>query len=193
MSGIYVSDTRMLAETSGHRAQQVTLDSGQAVWRVSWLAGRDLTRDEAISALTISNLLHAGALADLDVVERVLVISLAEEIGLTDASAARLLAGSPPLPFDPGWLSPVTGGIPTGPIGEAPWSAIDAPHGGLTEAKRAALTEVLAGVELGSYDRLVVDWMAATCDLPTVATVCSWLLRVRRAGAEEAGIGRAHV
>jgi hypothetical protein len=71
--------------------------------------------------------------------------------------------------------------IPTGPIEAIPFEAIPrpslaAPRGASAERFRAELLEALDGIELGAYDRRIVDWLASW-DAPTVATVCSWLLR----------------
>lgn len=45
----------------------------------------------------------------------------------------------------------------------------------------AALTEALDGVELGSYDRLMLDWLA-DWGIETVGTVASLFYRCRQAG-----------
>lgn len=45
----------------------------------------------------------------------------------------------------------------------------------------AALTEALDGVELGSYDRLMLDWLAGW-GIETVGTVASLFYRCRQAG-----------
>lgn len=71
--------------------------------------------------------------------------------------------------------------IPTGPIHTAPNDAIRAGHGGQLAANRDALAAALDGLELGSHDREVADWLA-DWEPATVATVCSWLLRARIAG-----------
>lgn len=63
------------------------------------------------------------------------------------------------------------------PISETPLDI--APFGFLPNAKqRAALLAELdaAGVELGAYDRLIVDWIAKW-DYPTVATITSLIRR----------------
>ena len=65
--------------------------------------------------------------------------------------------------------------IPAGPIESAPWTALaigDFP---------AALAEAFDGVELGAYDRLIIDWLA-NFDGPTVATLASLVIRARKAG-----------
>jgi hypothetical protein len=40
------------------------------------------------------------------------------------------------------------------------------------------LEEVLAGIDLGGYDRRIVAWMAGW-DTSTVLTVASWIVRAR--------------
>lgn len=66
--------------------------------------------------------------------------------------------------------------IPAGPIESAPWSALSG------EAEyRAALAEAFAGVELGEYDRRIIEWLAGW-DSPTVATLASLVVRAREAG-----------
>lgn len=69
-------------------------------------------------------------------------------------------------------------GIPTGPIHTEPLKAIPTVS---NEANRAELLRALEGVELGDFDRRIVDWLAIY-EGSTVATICSWLLRAREAG-----------
>ncbi len=65
--------------------------------------------------------------------------------------------------------------VPAGPV-EAP------PRGVVPEAGRAEiLAGVLAGIELGAWDRRILEWMAGW-DASTVLTVASWLARARTAG-----------
>ncbi len=51
--------------------------------------------------------------------------------------------------------------------------------------RRMVLYQALAGVELGDYDRRILDWLAGW-DTPTVGAVVSLLLRVRGAGEQHA-------
>ncbi|MFG2145526.1 hypothetical protein ACGFRG_15185 [Streptomyces sp. NPDC048696] len=64
--------------------------------------------------------------------------------------------------------------IPVGPIESAPWNL---PIGDFP----AVLAEAFAGVELGAYDRRIIEWLAGW-DSPTVATIASLVLRARKAG-----------
>jgi len=49
---------------------------------------------------------------------------------------------------------------------------------------RDVLAAALLGVDLGAFDREIVEWLAAW-DTPTVATVVSLLHRTRQAGRDE--------
>jgi hypothetical protein len=69
--------------------------------------------------------------------------------------------------------------IPVGPIEEAPWGLL--PPDTRAPDRRALLEAVLAGVELGAYDRRILDWLADR-DNPTVITIASLFQRAREAG-----------
>ena len=65
--------------------------------------------------------------------------------------------------------------VPRGPV-EAP------PRGFMPAAEQARiLAGVLAGIELGAWDRRILEWMAGW-DASTVLTVASWIARSRAAG-----------
>jgi hypothetical protein len=66
-------------------------------------------------------------------------------------------------------------GVPGGPV-EAP------PPGFMPRAEQAQiLADMLAGIELGAWDRQVVQWLAGL-DACTVLTVASLIARARAAG-----------
>ena len=65
--------------------------------------------------------------------------------------------------------------VPAGPVREAPAGFV--PQAG----QERILEEVLAGIDLGGYDRRIVAWMAGW-DTSTVLTVASWIVRARDAG-----------
>jgi hypothetical protein len=66
-------------------------------------------------------------------------------------------------------------GVPGGPV-EAP------PRGFMPEADQAQiLADVLAGIELGAWDRQIVQWLAGW-DTCTVLTVASLIARARATG-----------
>jgi hypothetical protein len=69
----------------------------------------------------------------------------------------------------------VTAGVPGGPV-QAP------PRGFMPPAEQAQiLTDMLAGIELGAWDRQIVHWLAGL-DACTVLTVASLIARARAAG-----------
>ncbi len=68
---------------------------------------------------------------------------------------------------------------PGGPLDRAPGGAF------LSEAqRRELLAQALAGVELGAYDRRILDWLAGW-EPCTVRTLASLLRRARAAGPQE--------
>ncbi len=72
-------------------------------------------------------------------------------------------------------MSAARAGVPAGPV-ETP------PPGFVPKAGRAEiLAGMLAGIELGAWDRRILEWMAGW-DASTVLTVASWLARARAAG-----------
>ena len=69
----------------------------------------------------------------------------------------------------------MTTGVPGGPV-QAP------PRGFMPQAEQAQiLAGVLAGIELGAWDRQIVQWLAGL-DACTVLTVASLITRARAAG-----------
>ena len=71
-------------------------------------------------------------------------------------------------------------GVPRGPV-EAP------PRGFMPQAKQAQiLAGVLAGIELGAWNRQIVEWLA-NWDTCTALTVASLIARARAAGPAECG------
>lgn len=47
----------------------------------------------------------------------------------------------------------------------------------------AALMESLDGIELGTYDRVIIDWLAGW-DIPVIGTVASLFYRARAVGGD---------
>lgn len=67
-------------------------------------------------------------------------------------------------------------GLPGGPVDKPP-------RGFVPQAEQARiLAGVLAGIELGAWDRQIVQWLA-NWDTCTVLTVASLIARARAAGA----------
>jgi hypothetical protein len=62
--------------------------------------------------------------------------------------------------------------IPTGPLEEPPY---------VRWGRAEVIARVLAGLELGSWDRRAVRWLAQT-PAAMCMTVCAWIERAREAG-----------
>lgn len=74
--------------------------------------------------------------------------------------------------------------IPSGPIHSPPYMAIRTDRLEPSQpANETALREALDGVEWGVYDETILQWLSSW-EPATVATVCSWLYRVREAGRD---------
>ncbi len=72
-------------------------------------------------------------------------------------------------------MSAAQRGVPAGPV-ETP------PLGFVSEGERAEiLAGVMAGIELGAWDRRVAVWLSGL-DTATALTIASWVGRVRAAG-----------
>ena len=72
-------------------------------------------------------------------------------------------------------------GLPAGPLQSAPGGFVPEPE------RAVILAGVLAGIELGAWDRRIVEWLAGW-DTCTALTVASLIARARAAGP--AGCGR---
>ena len=73
-------------------------------------------------------------------------------------------------------MSAARPGIPAGPLERAPGGFVPEPE------RAGILAGVLAGIELGAWDRQIVQWLA-NWDTCTVLTVASLIARARAAGA----------
>jgi hypothetical protein len=69
----------------------------------------------------------------------------------------------------------VSAGVPAGPLESDPGGF--APQG----ERAAVLAGVLAGLEMGAWDRRVARWLTEL-DTSTLVTVASWIARSRAAG-----------
>lgn len=88
-----ITDDRMTAEHSRHYAEQIVGVDG---WRVSWLRGRTLTRNEAITALSLADVVAEQVLTS-DHLRWPLIDTWAAELGLTGPRAVVLI-GEPDEP-----------------------------------------------------------------------------------------------
>lgn len=100
-----ITDDRMTSDTP-HRAARNP--EHQGVWGVSWLLGRTLTRNQAITAMTLAETVATGDLTS----ERtwLFIDGWAEELGLAGATAVGYI--SVPLPIQPHLLTGVNAPSP---------------------------------------------------------------------------------
>jgi hypothetical protein len=81
-----ITDQVITSDVTGHTAERMNWQV-DAAWRLSWLPDRLLTRNEAITGMTIAE--HAGE------VSSPLLRVLADELGLVPQEAVRLAAAPP--------------------------------------------------------------------------------------------------
>jgi hypothetical protein len=99
MSTLTISDTDMTSDQTRHTAKLVKLPSPLTgySWQVTWLPGQHLTRDQAITALTIAEMVieRAHILADPESKLWWHMDGWAEELRLSRADAVAM-ASMPP-------------------------------------------------------------------------------------------------
>lgn len=100
MSKLTITDTGMVSDTTRHRAAVepgAVVEGGPTAWRVTWLPGRLLTRNEAITAMTIAEftVTHRPALGDVLSPAWCHLAAWADEIGLTPERALALASVAP--------------------------------------------------------------------------------------------------
>jgi hypothetical protein len=69
----------------------------------------------------------------------------------------------------------VSAGVPAGPLESDPGGFVPG------EGRLAVLAGVLDGVELGTWDRQVAEWLTEL-DTSTLVTIASWIVRARAGG-----------
>jgi hypothetical protein len=83
---VTITDDQMTSDITRHVAQQmdVTIPKGGGLWRVSWLPDRPITRNEAITAMTLAEMVTEDA-------DRHAWSTFAAELGVTvDEAVERI-------------------------------------------------------------------------------------------------------
>lgn len=97
MSTLTITDTDMVSDTTTHTARARPVPDEPTLWSVTWLPGRELTRDQAISAMTLTEMLIERAHILTDPASKLWwhIDGYAEELGLTRDEAVAM-ASAPP-------------------------------------------------------------------------------------------------
>lgn len=94
-----ITDTEMISDTTRHKAGLVKLPSPLTgySWQVTWLPGRHLTRDQAITAMTIAEfaVTDRGALGDVLSPAWSHLAAWSDEIGITPERALAMVSVPP--------------------------------------------------------------------------------------------------
>lgn len=85
-----IGDLLMTSSVTGHTARRET---GQRWWSVTWLGHRQLTRNQAVTALTLAEFVAAGAVGPAHR-DWATLRTLAAELGLTADNAVYLIKES---------------------------------------------------------------------------------------------------
>jgi hypothetical protein len=92
-----ITDTEMSSDATPHTATAWPVPGEPTLWSVTWLPGRALTRDQAITAMTIAEMAAEHADTQNGAVGwRLNLASWAAELGLSAAEAAEM-ASTPPV------------------------------------------------------------------------------------------------
>lgn len=97
MATLAIDDDAMISDTTPHFAVSWPVDDEPTLWSVSWLPGRALTRDQAITAMTIAEMVveRAHILADPQAKLWWHMEGWAEELGLTVSTAVEQASAGP--------------------------------------------------------------------------------------------------
>jgi hypothetical protein len=92
-----ITDTEMASDQTRHTARAWPVPDEPTLWSVTWLPGRALTRDQAVTAMTIAEfaITHRGALGDVLSPAWSHLAAWADKIGITPERALALASASP--------------------------------------------------------------------------------------------------
>lgn len=92
-----ITDTGMTSDVTRHTATAWPVPGEPTLWSVTWLPGRALTRDQAVTAMTVAEMVaeRASILADPSAELWWHVDGWAAELGLSAADAVAMASASP--------------------------------------------------------------------------------------------------
>ena len=95
MSRLTITDTDMVSDTTRHTAHAWPVPDEPTLWSVTWLPGRALTRDQAITAMTIAEVVAVTDLTDSQHPMWLHIDGWAVELGISGPRAVALASMSP--------------------------------------------------------------------------------------------------
>lgn len=98
MSTLTITETEMTSDTSRHTASVVsgvTVEGGPTAWAVTWLPGRVFTRNQAITAMTLAEVIAVTDLTDNASPVWLHVDGWAAELGITGPHAVAEASMAP--------------------------------------------------------------------------------------------------
>ena len=88
-----ITDTDMTSENGRHHATPVRMGDPYGAWKVSWLPGRELTRNQAVTAMVLTDYVEHSP-AEPDRRRRAFVEGWAAELRLTGQDAIDRIRGA---------------------------------------------------------------------------------------------------
>jgi hypothetical protein len=120
MGNLTITEGCMISDTTPHIARAWPVPGEPTTWSVTWLPGRCLTRDQAITAMTIAEVVAEHEVArkplELDLAWWGHLCGWAEELGLTGAVAVVKAAEEPVITASPVGAEPPLGWPPLPPL-----------------------------------------------------------------------------
>jgi hypothetical protein len=90
-----IADGEITSEQTPHTATAWPVPGEPTGWSVTWLPGRNLTRNQAITAMTLAEMIDRNGLWDYR--SSANIDAWAAELGLTGPQAIEMLGGVPHL------------------------------------------------------------------------------------------------
>jgi hypothetical protein len=90
-----ITDAEMTSDSTRHTATAWPVDGEPTLWSVTWLPGRALTRDQAITAMTIAEVVAVTDLTDNACKMWLFIDGWAAELGISGSHAVAESSRSP--------------------------------------------------------------------------------------------------